>query len=150
MIASILSLAKPTNNDLVFDIGCGDGRVLIEAVQEFDCDAIGVEQDPALVKIANANAAQAGLAHRIKIIEGDAATVDLSAATIVFVFLPAEITAALLPSILDQLPDGGRVVAHEQLSTTWPVPPDQTRFIAEGGLTVAYLWQKRIAGIQVP
>ena len=149
MIASILSLAKPTTGDLVFDIGCGDGRVLIEAVQQFNCDAIGIEQDPGLASKASAKVTAAGLGHRIKIIQGDAATTDLSAATIVFIFLPAEITAALLPAILDQLPAGGQVIAHEQLSTNWPLPPDQTRLITDSGLTVAYRWQKRIAGIQV-
>ncbi len=149
MIASILSLAEPTSDDLVFDIGCGDGRVLIEAVRTFNCDAVGIEQNPALVSMANDKVAEAGLAHRIKIIHGDAATVDLSTATIAFLFLPAETTAALLPEVLDQLPTGGRVIAHEQLRTPWPLPPDQTRFIAEGGLTIAYLWRKRMEEKQV-
>ncbi len=149
MINSILTLASPTENDVMLDLGCGDGRVLIEAVRSFDCEAVGVEQDPALAATARARVAEAGLSDRIRIIQGDANEVGLCDATLVFVFLPADIAASLLPTILDQLPVGGRVLAHEQLAATWPIQPDQSQLMTDGGLSVAYLWHKRSVGKQV-
>ncbi len=144
MIADILSLAEPTENDLVVDIGCGDGRVLIEAVKRFGCRARGIENNPELVALARAAVAATDLDDRIEIIEADAGTTAGSAAladaTIVFLFLPAESTSALLPIVLGQLGPKGRVIAHEQVESNWPIAPDRSRLVIASGLTVAHLW----------
>ncbi|MDH3684291.1 MAG: thioesterase domain-containing protein, partial [Acidimicrobiia bacterium] len=144
MVGDILALAEPDATDLVVDVGCGDGRVLIEAVSRFGCRARGLERDPDLVAHAMANVAEAGLDDRVTIQEADANSVDGRAAqaeaTIVFLFLPAETTALLLPGLLAELPPGARVVAHEQVATTWPVQPSLTRLVIGTGITVAHVW----------
>ncbi len=152
LAGDILAVARPTADDLVLDIGCGDGRVLVEAARRFGCRARGIEIDPGLAAAARARVADAGLTDRIEIMEADAGAADPSAlvatgadaATLVFLFLPPAATAALLPAVLAALPPGGRVVAHEQLAVSWPVPPSRSHLVlgdgAAAGVTVAHLF----------
>ncbi|MDH4076948.1 MAG: methyltransferase domain-containing protein, partial [Acidimicrobiia bacterium] len=152
LINDILTLAEPTADDLVLDIGCGDGRVLVEAARRFGCRARGIEIDPGLASAARARVAEAGLADRIEIVEADAGATDpadlvcagADAATLVFLFLPPAAAAALLPPVLAALPPGGRVLAHEQLAASWPVPPIRSRLVlaegADAGVTVAHVF----------
>lgn len=142
LILPILELAGPTAADVVVDIGCGDGRVLIKAASTFSCRVIGVEQNPALVAEATKNIEASGLVANAQVLCGDALDIDVSAATIVFLFLPASVAGALVPKLLDQLPVGAKILAHEQVGTDWPVPPDEIKLIAGDGLTIAYLWHK--------
>ena len=141
LVAGIFEHLKPSSDDVVFDLGSGDGRVLIEAAQVFGCRGVGVESNPDLAAASQASIVNAGLETRVEIIEGDANLVDLGDATIVFMFLPPDIVGQLLPDILTRRPEGCVVVAHEQLGTTWPVAPDEQRLILNGGVTVAYLWR---------
>ena len=85
--------------------------------------------------------ADAGLADRILILEGDAARANLDTATIIFMFLPPEVVGPLLPDILARRPEGCVVVAHEQLAVEWPVEPDERHLVLDGGVTVAYIWR---------
>ena len=147
LIGDILALATPRADDLIIDIGCGDGRVLIEAVRRYGCRARGVENDPDLVLRARADVEAAGLDSRIEIVEGDGANMSLAGASIVFTFLPAEMTAQLLAGIVANLGTGGRLIAHEQLATAWPITPDHDELIMnEHGLTVAYRWDGKALG----
>jgi cyclopropane fatty-acyl-phospholipid synthase-like methyltransferase len=142
----VLALADPGPDDVVLDIGCGDGRILVEAVRHFGCRARGIEIDPALGAAARRRVNKAGLDDRIEIVVGDGSTVDLSTAygpaTVVFLFLPPERISSLLPRVLDQLGPGGRVVAHEQLAVDHPVEPTRSRLVVEDGVTVAHLWTR--------
>ncbi|MEZ5408966.1 MAG: amino acid adenylation domain-containing protein [Acidimicrobiales bacterium] len=152
LIGDILAVAEPTADDLVLDIGCGDGRVLVEAARRFGCRARGIEIDPRLASAARARVAEAGLADRIEIVEADAAATDptglvgtgADAATLVFLFLPPAAAASLLPPVLAALPPGGRVLAHEQLAASWPLPPARSRLVVgdgpDAGVTVAHLF----------
>jgi precorrin-6B methylase 2 len=148
VIAPILVVGEVGRDDLVVDIGCGDGRVLIEAVRHFGCRARGIEIDPVLAAVARTRVDEAGLSDRIEVIEGDASADDpqiatlLADATVVFTFLPIEITALLLPRLVAQLTPGGRVVAHEQLAVEWSIPPDRSELvIGEDAITVASMWR---------
>ncbi len=140
LIVPVLDLADPGVDDVVIDLGCGDGRVLIEAVRRFGCRARGVENDPRLVARARERVAAAGLSDRIEVVEGDATGTPVDDITIAFLFLPPDTAAALLPGLLARLPAGARVLAHEQLAVAWPVAPDRSRLLAEGHLTVAHRW----------
>ena len=76
--------------------------------------------------------------------EGDAATVGVGDATVVFVFLPPQATCQLLPGLLDQLGRRGRVIAHEQLAINWPIEPERSQLIVGTGVTVAHIWSGRL------
>jgi SAM-dependent methyltransferase len=148
LIEPVLAIGGAGPDDLVVDIGCGDGRVVIEAVHRFGCRARGIEIDPVLADLARKKVAEAGLSHRIEIIEADAAVQDqrtaalLVDATMVFLFLPTEIAAGLLHDLLRQLDAGARVVAHEQLAVEWPVAPDHSELVVGAdAVTVASVWR---------
>jgi SAM-dependent methyltransferase len=142
LIPSLLEGLAPTADDLLVDLGCGDGRVLIAASQLFGCRGRGIESDERLVDEANLRVAAAGLVDRVEIVAGDAASADLSDATIIFIFLPAGPAARLLPALLGGLSPGARVIAHEQSRVLWPTPPNSRHLILHpNGLTVAYTWE---------
>ena len=145
--------SSSTNGDrrsapLVIDLGCGDGRVLIEAARHFGCLARGYETDADLAVRARRAAVKAGVADRVQIVEADAATAELSDADVVFAFLPPEAFAAVLRPTLSRLPAGAVVVGHEQLACRFPVAPDRSELLVahspnrstDAGITVANLW----------
>lgn len=141
MVVPILKVAEVDGSDLLVDIGCGDGRVLIEAARAFGCRGRGIERDPELAATARDAVRRAGLSNRVEIIEADGAEADLSDATVAFAFLPAEATASILPSALAMMATGSRFVAHEQLTTPWPVQPAHSELVVDGGVTVVSLWK---------
>ena len=140
LIGPVLALADPQADELVVDLGCGDGRVLVEAVRQFGCRGRGVENDPALVAAARRRVDQAGLAGQIEIIEDDAGAAAVDDADVVFLFLPPRAVVRLLDELPSRLRAGARILAHEQLAIDWPTPPDTSRLIAETNLTVAHRW----------
>ena len=101
-------------DDVVFDIGAGDGRIVTTAAKEIGCRAVGVEKNPALVALARQSILDANLSDKATIIEADALDADLSQATIVFLFMPAFILKSVLPAIRAKLSTGARIVVHEQ------------------------------------
>jgi len=151
LIEPLLHFAGVTANDLVIDIGCGDGRVLIGAVSAFGCRARGYEIDADLVVQAREAVTAAGFDDRIEIVHGDATGASHSDADVVFAFLPPEAVASILEPTLDQLPPTAVFLSHEQLKADLPSAPDRTKLIIglpddrpeTGGITVANLWYGR-------
>ena len=141
MVTPILRVGEVNADDLLVDIGCGDARVLIEAARSFGCRGQGIERDPDLAATARDAVRRAGLTERIDIIEADANETDMSDATVAFAFLPAEATAIILPKALAAMPTGSRFVAHEQLTTRWPIQPTRSELVVDGGVTVVSVWQ---------
>lgn len=141
-VVPLLALADVGPDDVVLDIGCGDGRVLIEAVRHFGCRARGVERDADLAETARRAVADAGLAERIEIVEGDADAVAVDDVTVAFAFLPPDAVASLLPRVLADMAPGGRFVTHEQLAGRWPITPTRTELVVTGAITVASVWEK--------
>ncbi len=142
MIEPLLAGVDPRPDELVVDLGCGDARVLVEAVQRFGCRGRGVETDPRLVARARERVAEAGLDDRIEIVAGDATEVDVSDADIVFLFLPVEAAAGLSRGLIEQLKPGARLLAHEQLEVDWPVTPDRSTLVVADNITVAHAWHR--------
>ena len=120
---AMLELARVTNNDVVYDLGSGDGRLPIIAAQKYGARGVGIEIDPRLVAIATQNARDAGVTERVTFIEGDLFTVDISPATVVTLYLSAAINRRLEPKLKTQLRPGARIVSHQFLIGDWP--PDQ-------------------------
>lgn len=111
-IAAMLRLARPAPNELVYDLGCGDGRVVIEAVKQSGARGVCVDIDPKLVRRAEENAKRAGVAERIRFATQDLFVTDVRDANVVFLFLWPEINLRLLPKLLRELPPGARIVSN--------------------------------------
>ena len=124
VVEKMLQLAKVTKDDLVFDLGCGDGRVLVSAARKFGARGVGIDIDPQRIKEALANVRKADVAKLVEIRQGDALKVpDLSKATVVLLYMLPEFMEKLRPILEEQLKPGTRVVAHD-----YPVPgwePDE-------------------------
>jgi SAM-dependent methyltransferase len=107
----MLKTAKVTPNDLVYDLGSGDGRIAIAAAKNFGARAIGIEFNPEMAQLAQRNVDRSGVADRVKIINGDIFVEDFSKATVVTMYLLPELNMALRPTILKMKP-GTRVTSH--------------------------------------
>lgn len=111
VVGLMLDLAQVGPGDVVYDLGCGDGRIVIEAARR-GARGVGVDLDPALVRQARANARAAGVEDRVEILEGDLYETDLGGATVVMLFLQPEVNLKLRPRLRAQLRPGARVVSH--------------------------------------
>ena len=134
MVGAMLRAARTGPGDLVVDLGAGDGRIPIAAARDFGARAIGIEYDPKMAALAARNAERAGVADRVRIIEGDLFKHDFSRATVLTLYLLPEINLQLRPQILDMAP-GTRVVSNTFTMAEWE--PDQT---IKGATFDAYLW----------
>ncbi|MFT7475395.1 MAG: hypothetical protein ACI81L_002334 [Verrucomicrobiales bacterium] len=140
LIGPLLDLAHTGPDDVVYDIGCGDGRILIEAALR-GSRGTGIELRPDLIELARENAAEAGVEDRLDFIEGDASSVDTAHATVVFLFLPVAVTAAMVASFRESARPGTRVIAHEQEALPSDIGSERHALITEGGVTIAHLWE---------
>ena len=106
-----LDMLKLKEDDILFDLGCGDGRILIMAAKLYGVKAIGIEIRGALVKIARENARKAGVLHLVEIIRGDFFRIDLSAATAITLYLSSTVNNALKEKFVRELKPGTRLVS---------------------------------------
>lgn len=134
MVTRMLQAAKVTPRDVVADLGAGEGRIPIAAAKDFGATAIGIEYDAKLAALAQRNAQRAGVADRVKIIQGDIFKEDFSRATVVTLYLLPDLNYQLRPQLLQMKP-GTRIVSHMWDMGEWE--SDET-FIVEGNS--AYLW----------
>ena len=111
VVARMLELARVGPEDVVYDLGCGDGRILIAAAKNYGCRAVGFDLDRLRVAEARANADREGLSDRVTVEQKDVLKVDLRAATVVTIYLGTELNRRLIPQ-LEQLPPGARIVSH--------------------------------------
>jgi len=141
----MLALAQVKGGDLVMDLGSGDGRIVIEAAKRYGARAIGVEYDPKLVAVSRRNAGAAGVADRVKFVEGDLFKVDLSLATVVTVYLLPDVNLKLRDKLLAELKPGARVVAHDFDMESWRPDRIESFYAPEkhngrGGESRVMLW----------
>jgi SAM-dependent methyltransferase len=134
VVRAMLDLAAVGPGDVVYDLGCGDGRVVVEAARR-GARGVGVDIDPERVREARANARAAGVEDRVEIRQGDLFATDVSGATVVTLFLQRELNLRLRPRLLAQLAPGARVVSHWHDMGDWR--PDRT--VSLLGRNV-YLW----------
>jgi SAM-dependent methyltransferase len=125
VVEAMLDLAQVKATDVVYDLGSGDGRIVITAAKKYGAQGVGIEMDPALVKKARDNAAAAGVANRVRFVTQDLFTADLSRATVVTLYLLQSINERLRPKLVRQLKPGTRVVSHVfNMGPEWP--PEKT------------------------
>jgi SAM-dependent methyltransferase len=132
----MLQLAGVGGNDVVYDLGSGDGRIVILAAQKYGARGVGIELDPKLVDISRQVAREGEIGHRVTFIEGDLFTVDISPATVVTLYLSPGINRQLEPRLRTALRPGSRVVSHQFAMGSWK--PDKIVRAEDG--TDLYLW----------
>jgi len=128
-VDEMLRVAEVTPEDFVVDLGSGDGRIVIAAARDYGARGLGVDIDAELVKESSENARRAGVADRVAFRHGDALTADVSAATVVTLYLLPGLVEKLKPKLLAQLKPGTRIVAHDFGFADWS--PDKTVTISK-------------------
>lgn len=134
LVSKMLQAAKTGENDVVYDLGAGEGKIPIAAARDFKARAVGIEYNPDMAALAKRNAERAGVADKVKIIAGDIFQNDFSEATVVTLYLLPELNYKLRPLILKMKP-GTRVVSHAFNMRDWE--PDDVIYDSE---REAYLW----------
>lgn len=137
MVNHMLRIANVRSGDVVYDLGSGDGRIVIEAAKRFGTRGVGVDINPKAVAVARENAIAAGVEQLVTFYHGDLFDADISEATVVMLYLFAEMMLRLRPKLLRELPDGARIVSHDfDFGRHWP-PDDKYDF----GTDAIYMWR---------
>jgi SAM-dependent methyltransferase len=135
-VEAMLDLARVTANDVVYDLGSGDGRIPITAAQKYGARGVGIEIDSYYLRFAFDNLAKTRVADRVVFLNQDLFESDISPATVVTLFLLPRLNQQLIPKLKRELRPGTRVVSHQyDMGEQWPA--EQTRDV--DGLTI-YLW----------
>ena len=135
VVDAMLELGKVTRDDIVYDLGCGDGRIVVAAAKGPGARGVGIDIDPDRITEAVALARQEGVADRVTFIIGDLFQADFHDATVVMLYLQPEPNLRLRPRLLAELRPGTRVVSHSYDMGDWV--PDEMRRVAGRRI---YLW----------
>ena len=136
VVNKMLEMAQVTAKDTVYDLGCGDGRIVITAAQRYGCRGVGIDIDPERIREATENVQKGKVADKVKFIQGDLFEADISAATVVTLYLLTELNLKLRPKLMKDLRPGTRVVSHAFSMGDWK--PERTEHV--NGASV-YLWR---------
>ena len=139
VVAQMLQLGAVRNDDVVYDLGCGDGRIVIAAAKEEGARGVCVDIDPQRIREARANAVAAGVLDRIRFLEQDLFATDIAEATVIMLFLGPEVNLKLRPKLWRELRRGTRVVSYVHDMSDWA--PQQTMTVqGRYGERRLYLW----------
>ncbi len=136
VVDAMLRVARVTRRDTVYDLGSGDGRIVITAAKRFGARGVGIDIDPELIAQSRRNADSAGVAGRVEFLEQDLFEADLRQATVVTLYLFEELNVRLRPRLLTELRPGTRIVSHQFRIGSWP-PAEIVRAEDETDL---FLW----------
>ena len=134
VVDAMLKMAKVTKNDVIYDLGSGDGRIPITAAKVYGVRAIGIDIDPVRVSEANAAAKAAGVTDKVRFLNQDLFATDISEATVVTLYLLPSLNLKLIPKFMKELKPGTRVVSHAFDMGDWK--PEQTQSV--DGRTIYY------------
>lgn len=135
VVDAMLEMAKVSKGDVVYDLGCGDGRIVITAAKDHGATGVGIDIDPQRIKEANENATNAGVTDKVEFKEANLFESDFSEASVVTLYLLNSLNLKLRPILLEQLEPGTRIVSHAFNMGDWE--PEETRQV--DGATI-YLW----------
>ena len=140
VVEQMLKMAKVGKNDVVYDLGSGDGRIVITAVQRYGAKrGVGIDIDPDRVKEARENAQKAGVTDRVTFVQGDLFQADIREATVVTMYLLQDVNLKLRPKLLSELRPGTRVVSHNYHMGDWQ--PKEKATVPVGGIEhTVYFW----------
>jgi SAM-dependent methyltransferase len=141
VVDRMLALAMVGKTDTLYDLGCGDGRIVITAARQFGAHGVGIDLNPERIAEAHANAKKAGVDGRVTFRQADLFETDLSPASVVSLYLLPDVNLRLRPRLWAQLKPGSRVVSHAfDMGPEWP--PEKT--VDADGRTI-YLWTITVA-----
>ena len=139
-VREMLTAAEVGSKDLVYDLGCGDGRIVIMAVKKYGARGVCVDIDPVRIKESRSNADTAGVAKRIEFVEGDLFEQDLSKASVVTLYLLPSLNERLRPKLFKELRPGTRIVSNAFDMGAWKADRTLNIKTFSGMQSYAYLW----------
>lgn len=140
VVDRMLELAEVKKGDVVYDLGSGDGRIVVTAAKKYGVKAIGFEIDPERIKESTENIKKAGVGHLVEIRQQDIRTVDLSPASVLTMYLLPEVNLLIRPNISKQMKPGSRVVSHDFDMGDWkPLKQENMKDSSNWDHTL-YLW----------
>jgi SAM-dependent methyltransferase len=125
VVLEMLKMAEVTEHDVVYDLGCGDGRIVITAAQQYGARGVGVDIDPQMIQVCREKARKAGTTDRVSFVLRDLFETNISEATVVALYLTPELNLQLRPKLFRELKPGTRIVSHEFDMGEWK--PDEMR-----------------------
>jgi ubiquinone/menaquinone biosynthesis C-methylase UbiE len=136
VVDAMLKMARVTKDDVVYDLGCGDGRIVVTAAKQFGARGVGIDIDPKRIQESNANATAAGVTNLVKFMNTDifADSTNLSEATVVTLYLLPSLNVKLLPKLRRELKPGTRIVSNSFSMGEWE--PERTQEV--DGRTIYY------------
>jgi len=142
VVDRMLTLATVTRDDVVYDLGCGDGRIPIAAAKRYGARGVGLDIDPSLVELAKSNAKTAGVESLVEFRVQNVLTADISNATVVTLYLLSSSNERLRPMLVQQLKPGARIVSHAfSMGREWPAEAIDHFVSARGDEITLYLWK---------
>ena len=136
VVDRMLRLAKVKRDDVLYDLGCGDGRLVVSAARQFGARGVGIDIDPRRIQEARANARRARVEAKTEFVVADLFQTDLSEATVVTLYLLNSLNRKLRPQLWSQLKVGTRVVSHAfDMGDEWP--PERTEAVGDVDI---HLW----------
>ena len=141
VVDRMLALAEVTSKDTVYDLGCGDGRIVITAAKKYGAHGMGFDIDPQRIKESTENARTAGVDNLVAFKQQDVMTVDVSPATVVTLYLLTASNLKLRPLLTKELKPGARIVSHMFSMGDWEPTKVDNFTNQEGFPRTLYLWQ---------
>lgn len=142
-VQEMLKLANVTKNDIVYDLGCGDGRIVIAAAKTYGAKGVGIDINPERIREAKENAKKAGVENLVRFEENDLFEADIRDATVVTLFLLSQINLKLKPKLMKDLKPGTRVVSNTFDMGDWKAEKEANLDADEGYSSLShkfYLW----------
>jgi SAM-dependent methyltransferase len=140
VVDRMLQMAEVTKGDVVYDLGSGDGRLVITAAKRYGARGVGIDIDPALITQSRANARKEGVENLVEFRQQDALTVDVSPASVVTLYLLSGANLRLRPTLQKQLKPGSRIVSHQFGMGDWVPTRTETITDQRGTSRLLYLW----------
>ena len=142
IVDRMLALADIRADDVVCDLGSGDGRLVITAAKRFGARGVGIELQPELIALANEGAKKEGVADRVKFIQGDLFETDIHEATVVTLYLLPKYVTRLVPKFLAELRPGTRIVSHDYPLSPWKPDKDVSMDVPEKEFISGTTWTR--------
>jgi len=146
VVAEMLRIANVDKDDVLYDLGCGDGRIVITAAKMYGCRGVGIDIDPERIRESRENAIKAGVSDKVQFIQMDLFEAEIREASVVTLYLLSGVNLRLRPKLFLDLSPGSRVVSHEFSMGKWE--PDETSSVKAENYREPYLfnyWDEQIA-----
>jgi len=142
IVEEMLKLAGIRGEDVVYDLGSGDGRLVITAAKRFGARGVGVELQTELVELARIGAKHEGVADRVKFVQGDLFETDIKDASVVMLYLLPRFVTRLVPRLRAELRPGTRIVSHDYPLAPWPPDRELSMDVAEKEMISGTSWTR--------